>query len=513
MKLGLRITALMLVLLLIAGTCLSCASTSEPLNYLKEALENTLRERFGGELLSALSEATDGGMIALRFGGLHHSLQETPLEEAELQLWLNRSELTAAAAGSMTVNGTQYDGQLFFDRYALVASSDAFFGSTDLGIDFQTLSGDLKKSIFRNNSGTEYMIPWLGETAARDIAALKDGFFTVFGSMEEWYFLADEMADLFLEHLTDHFSGDWYYEDGRLHISALINNHSVSRALRAMYEDVVSDSDFCRALRKIAATRDAMESAKVGNGTKITDWTVRIENFLSTNVAINQWCAEVDNAPHPFELSLEAAIRSTSDVIETATVSLDVDRANVFSLGLDLRADETNVITFVKDGTLRTLCYTVTEDSLRYYNADLSYQKADAATGAQSLYVTGALRADRRTDAYSLALTKGVQVRVFEGTFDKMIDGYSFSVDTLTVNGGKYNCAFSLLIDVDADPDEAPADYKNFFNISHAEYRPIHRRAKTTLDKLKADWGETPVGPKAAWDRLLKLVGLDEEIG
>ena len=52
MKTRFRLVALLLVLILMLATLAGCASSNKPLNTLKKALENTIRQRFGGEWLS-----------------------------------------------------------------------------------------------------------------------------------------------------------------------------------------------------------------------------------------------------------------------------------------------------------------------------------------------------------------------------------------------------------------------------------------------------------------------------
>ena len=507
-----RILCLLLAFVLVALPLAGCASTNKPLNYLKQALENTLQDRFGGETLATLAEALNGGMVQLRYDGGTAPLLQTPLRAADVTLWSDRDAQSLSAAGSVAVGNRTYDGKLFLDRDSLVVSSDALLGSTDLGIDFNTLTEDLKNSIFRNNSGTEYMIPWLGGNAAADITTLRDGFFTVFGSAEEWLLLADETAELFLECLLENLSGEWYSKDGRVIIKIEITNGILSRSLRDLHEAVVEDGAFCRELRRIAATRDAVESALAGSGIKTSEWTVFVEDLLESKAVINDWCDYIDNKLPSFSLKLDAAVRSAKDIIETAEVQLKVDNAHVFTVGLDLSADDTNVIRLERDGVQRTLTYRVVEDGLSAYCAKIIYEKKDAITGQAPLCVMGELNADRMEDFYELILVEGKETRRFVGSFDKKIDGFSFSVDEAFVNGEARGFSLSLLVDVDASPEAAPEDCKNFFNLSHGEYKPIHARATAALETLKGDWGNAPLTPIPWIDLLLQAAGIKESI-
>lgn len=511
-----RILALLLALVLSVGVLAGCASVNRPLNYLKTALQSTLKQRFGGVYARDLAEALNGGLVELRFGGADPTLFQTPLQAAELKLWIDREALSVSAVGSATVGNKTYDGKAFLDHDGLIVSSHALLGSTDLGIPFATLADDLKNSIFRNNSGSEYMLPWLGDTAAADVTALKDGFFTVLASLEEWGLLTDEMAELFLGCLADNLSGEWYTRDGRVHINVEITNEILSRSLRDLHSLVVRDGDFCRALRKAAATRDAVESARAGNGTRITACSTAVENLLNGKGTINSWCNFMDNELAPFRLSLSTVIRTSDDLIETASLALQADPerdhtyADTLSVALDLSNDSVNKLTLGLAGVERTLSYTVSEDGLRHYRAYIEYTKSEQGTVRS--YVVGELSADRYTDRFELSIVAGEESRYFSGSFDRRLDGFDVSVDGAAVNGQKKSLSVALSVDVDAAPEQAPERYKSLFNLSYTEYRPIHQRATAALADLKRDWGEAPLSLSTPLNCFFSAVGIDERI-
>ena len=512
MKTRFRLVALLLVLILMLATLAGCASSNKPLNTLKKALENTIRQRFGGEWLSTVAEALDGGMVQLTFGGADPEVIDTPLQAADLSLWLDRDELSVVADGSATVGGVRYDGSLFLNEDSLIVSSDALLGSTDLAIHFNTLTNDLKNSIFRNNSGTEYMISWLGSNAAADIKTLQESFFTAMEYAEEWYLMADELIELFLDCLVENLSGEWYSKDGRIVINTVIDNGTLSRSLRDLHEIVVNDGSYCRELRRIAALRDAVVSAENGNGIKTNEWTVWVENFIQSKTVINQWCDYVDNTVPPFALELNAAILSSDCVIETARVALRVQGVQTVAVALDLSLEDTNVISLEYDGAVRTLTYAVVENGISTYRAALQYTKTDVASGKTVLSVPGELNADRQSDFYELILVDGENTRRFTGSFDKKIDGFTFTVDNAFINGEQRAFSFGLAVDVDAKPPKAPDNPKNFFNLSHSEYKPIHNRATAALARLKQDWGDAALTPTAWLDALLNAAGVRDRI-
>lgn len=512
-----RITALLLALILLVGTLAGCASTDTPLNYLKKALENTVKERFGGEYLAAVAEALNGGLVELRYGGAAPQIVDTPLQAAELKLWLDPSEQRLTAAGSATVADKTYDGRIFFDRDSLVVSSSSFLAMKNLGINFDTLSADLEKSIFRNDSGSPYLVPWIGENATRDILALRDGFFTVLSHLEEWTLVADDVIEGFLECLVGNLGDEWYSKDGRVYINVSITNEVLAKTLNDLYRRLVDDGSFCRELRRIAETLDAMDSARQGRGIKVTVRTDRVEDFLRSGNTVSRWSHAVANDWTPFRLDLKGVIGS-DDLIESLSVALHTDEdrdrtfSHVFTVGLDLQKEDVNLLSLSCGAYTRTLTYAVESNGLWEYKADLGYVKSISATGEEVLRVSGELNADRSTDQYELILVNGGETRRFTGSFDKKIDGFTVSVDSVTVNGAPHRCSLYLGVDVDGSPEAIPEDYELLFNLDSTDFEPTYNRAANALAELKRDWGDAPLTPVSWLNRVFYALGIDEEI-
>ena len=261
MKRGIRFLSLLLALLLLGGTLVGCAAVTKPLNYVKKSLEKTIDRRFGGEVFEVLLEALESGSIEVGFGGT--DLAVTPLEAASAKVWFDREGQQLTASGSVTVGGKLYDGDIYLTTEQMALSSVAFFGSTDFGVHFGTLASDLENSIFRNNSRTDFARPEVDEGTAADVNKLKNSLFTLYGSVGDLLELSDELAEDFLKILTEYAPHSRYADNGRIHISATVDNAVLSRALRDTRAKAVKDKAFCRELREIAATRDTVTSVKM----------------------------------------------------------------------------------------------------------------------------------------------------------------------------------------------------------------------------------------------------------
>lgn len=503
MKLKYRILSLLLVLVMLLGTLAGCASTYKPLNYLKKALENTLQKRFGGETVETVLEALSGGSLSLSFGGT--DLVETPLEAADLTLWMDSSEQFLTAIGSATAGGKKYDGKLFLDSEQAVVSSAALFGSTDLGVDFDTLEKDLKNSIFRNNSGTEYAVTWMGENAARDLTIIKDGVFSIYRSLETWLELSDEVVEIFLEILVKHAAYQRYSKEGRIHVAVTVDNDSLSRTLRDTRVAMVEDKALCREMRAAAKTADAISSAK--SGSVITAKTDAVESFIASSAGVDTLCDTIDAMPD-FELQLGGVVRRSNDVIETLDLSFSVMNMPLLSFAMDLTEKETNVLSLTVGAVSRKLTYTVTKDSLRHYHAEMAYEKT--VLGVPAAQVTGTLQANRREDHFELKLQNGIDERCFTGSFDKKIDGFEVAFEQVTVNGEQRKLALSLAVDVDAKAPAAPEKYESIATITVPRFEPVAATFKAACEELIAAWGDADASPQALAEQILAILGIDE---
>ncbi len=505
MRLHLRLGAFLLALVLLGSSLVGCAATVKPLNYVKDVLKKTIEKRFGGQVLEALLETLEGGSLTLGYGGT--DLYDTPLESGEAKVYFDRAGQRVSATGKMVVEGKEYDGKLFFTDDELVMCSTAFFGSTDLGVSFDTLKKDFQGSIFGNHSGNKYSRPEIGTDAAEEAIALKDGLFSFYDSIDQLLSLSDEMADEFLSILTDYAPHTRYAEKGTIYISATVDNTVFSRTLRDLRARMVKDKAFCREARELAALKDRFASIK--SGIEETVWSDKVEEFIASDIGMNELCNRIDASP-AFTVALDCAVDRSARVLEWGTLRYTVEEAQIFAFHVDLTDDSTNVLSLTKDGAVRTLLYRVEKDGFSRYDAVLDYKKS-LETGEELLHVTGTLAADRKTDAFTLTLQRGEKTRVFEGSFDKKIDGFEVSVNTVTVNGEARRFAMSLAVKTDDKAEQSPA-YTNLVTITEAQMDPIAQRATAARDALKAAWGETELDLHAVLSYLLTVAGVPEEI-
>lgn len=507
MRAVLRVASFLLALVLLCSSFAGCAATVKPLNYVKDVLEKTVEKRFGGELFSVLSEALESGSVAIRYGGT--DLYDTPLESGEITMYFDGDGQSLAAIGSATVGGKAYDGKLFFNAEELVLCSTAFFGSTDLGVNFSTLKNDLSNSIFSNNStGSKYSRPEIGSDAADDAVALKDSLLSLYDSLGDLLELSDDVSDEFLSILTEYAPHSRYAEKGTIYITATVDNTVLSRALRDTRAVVIKDSDFRREARELAAIRDRLASVK--SGLEVTDSSDKLEEFIASDIGVNELCNRIDAAPD-FEFKLECAIDRSARMMETFNISYTVAENRMFSFAADLTDDNTNILSLAAGGAVRTLVYRVTKNGLNRYGAEMSYQKL-LETGEEVLLITGTLQADRKKDAFTLTLQKGDQTRVLEGGFDKKIDGFEASVNTVAVNGEVRKFSFSLAVKTYDKAEKSP-EYVNLVAIAvPQQFDPIAERATAAKNEWKTAWADTEVSIRTVLSHFLTVVGAEEEI-
>ena len=505
MKRLIRIVSLLMALLLLGSTLAGCAAVSKPLNYFKNALEKTVDQRFGGEMVDVLLETLESGSVEIGFGGT--DLVQMPLEAGNAKLWFDKEEERITAAGAFTVGGRSYDGQLYLTAKEAAVSSVAFLGSTDLGINFETLSGDLQNSIFRNNSNTAFARPEIDEGTAADVIELRDSFFTVYDSLGDILELSDELAEDFLAILTEYAPHSRYSEDGRVYIAVTVDNAVLSRALRDTRAEAVKDKAFCRELRELASVRDTVTSVKMG--TVVTEWSDKVESFIASDLSIEGLCAKID-AMSPFTVHLNGVIGRMSGIIENATLSYSRDSMRIFELSLDLSQKDVNVLRLQHGGVTRVLSYRVLKDGFRYYDAELLYEKLPS-TGENVMRITGTLSADKKEDKFTFSLIKGEENRVFEGSFDKKIDGFEVAVNAVRINGAEHRFSLSLAVKTDDTAEPLP-EYVNLATVSEARFEPIAARITQETIAFRSAWGEHKITPRGVLAFFLNVVGMPEEI-
>ena len=505
MKFLSRAVAFSLALILLLSTLVGCAATVKPLNYVKDVLEKTVKKRFGGDLLELVPEVLQGGSVTLGYGG--SDLYDTPLEAGEATLYFDLAEQRLVAITKATVGGKTYDGKLFFNEDELVLSSTALFGSTDLGVFFDSLKKDFEGSIFGNHSGNKYSRPEIGTDAADKAVGLKNGLLSLYASIEDLATLSDEIADEFLEILTDYAPHSRYAEKGTIYITATVDNTVLSRTLRDLRARLIKDKKFCRELRELAALKDRI--ASINSGIAETEWSDKVEEFIASDIGVNELCNKIDASP-AFTVVLDCAVDRSARVLEYGTLTYTVDGVQTMAFHADLTEKNSNMLSLTYGGAVRTLSYRVEKNGLNRYAAVMNYKKCSDA-GEELLHVSGELAADRKADEFTLSLCRGEETRTFSGHFDKKIDGFEVSVDAATVNGEARRLSMSLAVKVGDEAESSP-DCTNLVTITEAQLDPIAARAVAARDAFKAAWGDVKLDVYEALSCFLTIAGVPEEI-
>jgi hypothetical protein len=96
------------------------------------------------------------------------------------------------------------------------------------------------------------------------VTAFKDAVFQLLASVDGTEELFEQALDCFLEKLTENATNTRYKEDGRTYVTLSVDNDALSRSLRETRADLVKDRAFCRELRELAKTMDAIRTAEDG---------------------------------------------------------------------------------------------------------------------------------------------------------------------------------------------------------------------------------------------------------
>lgn len=502
MNVKIKMTALLLALLLLLGTLVGCGGYVDPLGYLKDATEKTLKQTLVGEVLALLLDVSDKGSVAVDFGGTD-LVQGLP-EAAQLKLWIDADDRKLAADGKMTLKGQQYDLAAYLNETEMAVDSAAFLGSNTLGVDFLTLKDDLKTSIFSNNSGTAFADPAISAASADRVEQIKKSFFKLVAYSEKTVDFVDEVLETFLDELTSYAENVRYREDGYTHITLSINNDSLARALRATRNTLVKDRSFTQYLNDLAAALDTMVSASTG----VTDTTyaTQVRYFLSNEADINALCQRIDDA-EPFTLKLNAAVKSFGMTLEDVRVTFTQSDVTRLSAALHLGEGDLG-FDLTLDGVTRSFTYAVQKNGFRTYRADLVYRLSAPDVTAE---IAGELLADKRAGTYSLTLHKGSETRVFGGKYDFGVDEMMLSVDSANVNGEEKRISLSLTLAADKGVPMMPK-YVNVVTVDVKRFTPIYERAAKTCDQLLGDWSADAPSACGVWRDFLSAIGLPEEI-
>ncbi len=476
MKHTVRILSVLLAFCLLVAPLGGCASQSRPLIYLKSAVERSLEKSIGGEMAALLAEALAGGSISLSWQG-EEALGGVTDVDATVYFDAENSKIISDTA--LSIGEQTYDAKLWLSDEAVVAVSDAFFGSTTLGVDLDTLEDDLKHSIFRNNSGTAYAVPEIGERSANAVLTLVEGFFSLYTSADDIAELLDKHFESFLKYLTEHARYTRYSEDGKVHIYLLVDNSTLARVLRDTWTKAVADKALCRRVREVAKTHDAMVSATAGIVS--TEWTAIAENWLVNNAEIEALCAELD-AAEPFTLEVNAAVKKLTGTLDTLAVSYRSGERSA-DLTLDLSQKDALFLSVAYGGVKHSLALQTIKEGWSAYAADFTYTQT-GAEGTEAAW-QGRIELDKKQDTYLLSLTQGDRTRELRGTFFCNGDGFSLSVDSLFE--GERQIDFSCMLAVAARA-KLPAlpQYVNLPTVTEQRIDPVAARVRETYAALDA---------------------------
>lgn len=493
MKYTVRFLSLFLAMCLLVVPLVGCAPKRRPLNYLKSAIERSLQRSLGGEAYALLLEALEGGCVSVSLRG-NEALGGVCAAAATV--YFDGDGQKIAADGVLTVGDKSYDAQLWASPKNVVASSSAFLGSTTLGLDLGTLEADLAHSIFRNDSGTAYATPEIGEGSAKAVLTLVQGFFSLYTSLEDIGELADEHAEVFLKKLTEHARHTRYAEDGRHYIYLAVDNSMLSRALRDTWAVAVKDKALCRRLREVAATRDAMLSAR--EGVVYTEWTTEVENWLKNDAELEALCAKIDGAP-AFLLEMNATVKKLTGTVELLSISYQQEGERT-AFSLDLSEKDVLSLSFERGGVGHKFTYKTVKDGWRNYEADLTYTKTDEHGAAHTL--VGDVSLDKKQDAFTLTLSQNERTRVLSGEF--CLDGDELLLSVDRVSEGERVYPYSLKVSVlgnEKMPETPP--YVNLATVTEQRIDPVAKRAREAREALRGSFDKTAFTGRAVANVLL----------
>ncbi len=505
MKLSARTVASLLAMLMLLGTLAGCAGALDPLGYLKDSMERTLRESLAGQILGVIFDAIQGGSVSLDFGGTE--LTSGLPDAARLKLWLDADNERVAADAELVLSGEKFEAQAFVSEYEVAVISPTFFGSNTLGLDFDTLENDLKTSIFSNNSGTVFSHPSISSASAARLCTIKNGGLSLLDATEDGLDSAEEIVEYFVEALSDYAFHTRYKEDGRVYITLEINNDSLSRALRATHEAVADDGSLVKYAQMIAKTVDSIYSAATGvNDTSIAD---KVKYFLNSEADIDELCVRIDRAA-PFTLALQARVRSFGMNLEFLRTTFTQNGVTRADISLELAEEgEQNTLSVLVDGVLRELSYRVTKNSFRSYAAELKYQKS--TDGSILLSVSGELNANKRAGTYTLSLNDGTQARTFAGKYVFEDEETMLTVSDATLNGESKKLSLSLHVKAREKAPQMPS-YQNVVKMDVTRFTPIYERADAAWDKFKGLWQAAAFTPRGVLSDVLGTLGLSAEL-
>lgn len=486
--------SILLAASLLLVSLVGCTSKSRPLIYLKSAIERSFEKSIGGEMASLLAEALSGGSVALSWQG-----EDAPggMTAASVAFYFDAAQHRVMSDTALVCGDRTFDARLWLSDDRVIAASNAFFGSTTLGVDLKTLEADLGHSIFRNNSGTAYAVPEISDGTAGAVLALVEGFFSLYTATDDLSALLDKHAESFLKYLTDHASYTRYSENGRVYVHLEVDNNALSRALRDTWKKATGDKKLCRRLREVAKTRDAMQSA--AEGVVSTEWTTVVESWIVNSAEIEALCASLDAAT-PFTIELNAAVKKLTGTLLTLDASY-LSGEKQIALSLDLSQENALHFTLLLGGVAHDFALNTVKDSWSVWEATFTYLQTNA--DGEDRTWQGSVSLDKKQDSYGLQLTQGDRTRSISGKFYYNNDGMLLSVDHVVEGEQKLNFSCHLAITPKQELPSAP-QYVNLPTVAEQRIDPVAARAKETLDAFHAAFDEEAFTYRGAIACLLK---------
>lgn len=493
-----RVLALLLLLSLLVVPMTSCTSVRHPLRYLRKAVERTVDDSTLGQISEVLSDTLAGGSLSLAFEGA-----ENGISAAEGTLYFSPDADRLVASGKLTLGDKTYDGTGFLDAKSFVFASSAFLGSSVYGIPFDTLEKDIAASIFRNNSGTPYADPTVNDGTAGDIRGFVSAFFSLYAASGEMKSTANDVLDIFLAALEERANTVYYRKNGRIYMEVTADNGAVSGALRDTRNKLVNDRKFCRRLREWAKNYDEMLSAARG---EVTDtYTHKVEYFLTNDTGLESVCTAIDLAP-AFEVGVHATVRNLTRKAETFSVGLYRAQTTVWEVAFDVSAKDAASFSLVSGGVSCRLSLSAIAKTKK--NFSMNYELSSETASGTRTVVSGALSLDRKTDAYSLTLTRGDVIRTVEGTFALSGKNWRVSADRVKIGETVLSCGFSIEATVGAKAPETP-EYTNFFAVDGTRFSLTADILNPQREQFLSDMERLAPTPEGTLESILRMFGLD----
>ena len=480
MKHIVKTLCLILALCLVVAPLAGCASHKRPLSYVKSSLERTIERSVLGEVLSVVLSSLGEGTLDLSVSGGIPLAVSTPLiSRSALMLRRVRSRPNRCFVRVKRILMPSFG----FQR-TVPCSPRMRCWAPPLGVDFNTLKNDISHSIFINGSGTAYAEEKINESTAAAILTWVDGFYTLFGALEDTPDMLDKYVEIFLKNLTEYAGISRYSEKGKVKVYLSVDNTMLSRALRDTWATAVKDKTLVRRAREVARTRDAMQSAL--SGVVYSEWTNKVEAWLANSAEIEALCAKID-AADPFTFELNATVKKlTGKLLYLDLTHRSGEDATAFSI--DLSAKDHLELSFLVEGVKHSLSVAVEKDSWRTFTADYTYHRAlgDAAPKT----VSGRFDLLKKEDTYTLTLGKNGAVKTVSGRFSCENDAFVFAIDSVKSGDASVDFKFSLSMKEKAEMAPAP-HYVNLVTVTEQRIAPVAERAKaakaTFLEAVELD--------------------------